>query len=272
MTIITPDITTQTLQQRASALKLYGLLAHWDELSEQALAWVTQLMAWEETERNRRGLERRLRNAKLGPFKPLADFDWSWPKELDQDAVVELMRLTFLNETANVILVGPNGIGKSTVAKNIAHQAVLNGHTVLFVSAADMLNELAAQDGDRALRRKLKYYAQPALLVIDEIGYLSYGNRHADLLFEIISRRYETKSTLVTTNRAFSEWGEVFPNAACVVSLIDRLIHHAEIIAFDGDSYRLKEARERANHKVKTKRKSKPSKNKATTGESRHDD
>ncbi len=142
-------------------------------------------------------------------------------------------------------------MGKSTIARNIAYQAVLAGHTVRFTSAAQMLNELAAQDGDHALRRRLALYARPRLLVIDEVGYLSYSNRHADLLFEIVSRRYEEKSTLITTNRPFSEWNEVFPNAACVVSLIDRLIHHAEIIPIEGESFRLKEAKERAAKRQK---------------------
>jgi DNA replication protein DnaC len=112
-----------------------------------------------------------------------------------------------------------------------------------------MLNELAAQDGDNALRRRLKHYAQPQLLVCDEVGYLSYSNRHADLLFEIVSRRYEEKSTLITSNRPFSEWGEVFPNAACVVSLVDRLVHNAEILHLEGESYRLKEAKERTERR-----------------------
>ncbi|GFO75127.1 hypothetical protein BPLS_P2157 [Bathymodiolus platifrons methanotrophic gill symbiont] len=102
-----------------------------------------------------------------------------------------------------------------------------------------------------ALQRRLRYYSTPDVSCIDEVGYLSYSNRHADLLFEIINRRYEQKSTLITTNRPFSEWGEVFPGAACVVSLIDRLIHHAEIISFEGESYRLKEAKERAEKKQK---------------------
>jgi len=119
-----------------------------------------------------------------------------------------------------------------------------------------MLNDLAAaQDGDMSLKRRLKYYAQPKLLVIDEVGYLSYSNRHADLLFEIVNRRYEQASTIITTNRPFAEWGEVFPNAACVVSLIDRLIHHSEILSIEGGSYRMKEAKERSS---KRKPKSKP--------------
>jgi DNA replication protein DnaC len=108
-----------------------------------------------------------LKSARLGRFKPLADFDWSWPGQCDREVVNDLMRLTFLNEAANVILLGPNGVGKSTIARNIAHQAVLQGHNVLFTSASQMLNELAAQDGDSALKRRLAQYARPHLLAID---------------------------------------------------------------------------------------------------------
>ena len=163
------------------------------------------------------------------------------------------MQLDFIEETSNIILLGSNGVGKSTIAQNLAYHAVIQGHTALFTTAANMLNDLAAQDGDNALRRRLRYYTKPKFLLIDEVGYLSYSNRHADLLFEIISRRYEQSSTLVTTNRPFSEWNEVFPNAACVVSLIDRLVHHSEVIAIEGESYRMKEAHEQAAKKHKTK-------------------
>jgi DNA replication protein DnaC len=239
--------TSDSLKERAKALKLHGLLVHWDEVWEAQ--WIEPLIRWEEEERARRGLQRRLSSARLGRFKPLADFDWSWPKQCDRQAVEELMLLGFLDEPANAVLVGPNGVGKSTIARNIAHQAVLAGHSVLFTNAAAMLNELAAQDGDHALRRRLALYARPRLLVIDEIGYLSYSNRHADLLFEIVSRRYEEKSTLITTNKPFAEWNQVFPNASCVVSLVDRLVHHAEILSIDGESYRLKEAKERAENR-----------------------
>jgi DNA replication protein DnaC len=239
------------LKSRAAALKLHGLLAHWDDLPEPELPWVHKLIAWEERERKRRGLERRLGAAHIGRFKPLADFDWSWPTQCDQAAVSGFMTLRFIRETANLILVGPNGVGKSMIAQNIAHHAVLQGHNALFVNAAQMLGDLAAQDGDNALRRRLKHYAHPDVLVIDEIGYLSYGNRHADLLFNIINRRYELKPTIVTTNRPFAEWGEVFPNAACVVSIVDRLVHHSEILVIEGESYRMREAKERAARKKK---------------------
>jgi hypothetical protein len=131
---------------------------------------------------------------------------------------------------------------------------VIDGHTVLFTSAGQLLGDLCALDSDSTLQRRLRHYARPQLLVIDEVGYLSYSNRHADMLFQLISRRYQNKSTLITTNRAFGEWNEVFPNAACVVSLVDRLAHNAEIVAIEGESYRLKEARDRADARARKRR------------------
>lgn len=235
------------LREQALGLRLHGLLAHWSEVMahpEQS-RWIAQMLAWEATERHHRSLERRLRAAHIGRFKPLADFDWSWPRQCDRAAIEDLMTLDFLKDASNVVLVGPNGVGKTMCAANLGYQAVLAGHTALFTTAGQLLGELAALDSDSALRRKLRQYAAPDLLLIDEVGYLSYSNRHADLLFELVSRRYQHKSTVVTTNRAFAEWGEVFPNAACVVSLIDRLMHRAEVVRIDGQSYRAKEAQER---------------------------
>ena len=244
-----PACSTAALQ--AAELRLHGLLAHWDELMGQAETEqrVRQWLSWESTERIHRSLERRLREAHLGRFKPIADFDWSWPKQCDRAAIEELMSLEFLADASSVVLCGPNGVGKTMVAINIGHQAVLQGHTALFTTAGQMLSELAALDSDSALRRRLQHYAAPDLLLIDEVGYLSYSNRHADMLFELISRRYLHKSTLVTTNKRFADWGEVFPNAACVVSLVDRLMHRAEVIRIEGDSYRQKEAGERATQR-----------------------
>ncbi len=242
------------LRQRASALQLHGVLAHWAECAGEP--WLDPLLGWEETERSRRSLERRLRCAHIGRFKPLADFDWTWPTQCDQRAIAELMSLDFLNSASNAILVGASGLGKTMIAQNIAYQAVLSGHTVMFATAGQLLGELAGLDSDSALRYRLRRYAAPDLLVVDEVGYLSYSNRHADLLFELINRRHEKKSTLITTNKAFSEWSEVFPNASCVVAMIDRLVHHAEIVAIKGESYRRKEAQERSAAKSR-KRKTK---------------
>lgn len=241
-----------SLLLRAKALKLHGVVAHWEEVRETP--WIKNLIEREETERSQRGVERRLMQSHMEPFKPLINFDWSWPKKCDRGAVEEFMQLDFLkNENpTNIIFCGPSGVGKSTIASNILYQAVLRGYTGLFTTAGRMLSELASQDGANALRRKIKYYSQPDVLVCDELGFLSYSNRHADLLFEIISRRYQKKSTLVTTNKPFAEWKEIFPNASCVVSLVDRLVHHSEIINIEAESFRFKEAREKALNRKKT--------------------
>jgi DNA replication protein DnaC len=241
----------ELLAQRAKALGLHGLAAHLGELAEPQLDWLERLLDWEEAERQQRSLERRLRAARLGAFKPLSDFDWSWPQSCDRAAIEELMTLRFLAEGVNVVLAGPNGVGKTMVGKNLCYQALRAGHTVSFVTAGQMLSELAGTESAGSLERRLRRYCRPRLLAVDELGYLSYGNRHADLLFEVVSRRYEAgRSVLVTTNKAFQEWNEIFPNAACVVTLVDRLVHRSEIVKLEGQSYRLKEARERASQRA----------------------
>ena len=181
------------LKERAQALRLMGLLAHWDAVQGDParMAWTGELLAWEETERARRSLERRLRSAHIGRFKPLADFDWDWPKNCDRAAVQELMTLSFMLDATNVVLVGHGprrgpygipGVGKSMLACNLGHQALIEGKTVLFTTAGQLLGDLAALDRDSLLRRRIRHYAAPDLLLIDEVGYLSYSNRHADLL------------------------------------------------------------------------------------------
>jgi DNA replication protein DnaC len=244
------------LRERARALRLHGLLSHWSEVATQP--WLAPLIDWEERERARRSLERRLQEAQIGRFKPLCDFDWTWPKHCDRTTIETLMTLDFLKDATNVILIGQNGTGKTMLAQNITHQALIAGQTALFTTAGQLLGDLAALDSDSALRRRLHHYTRPALLAIDEVGYLSYSNRHADLMFELVSRRYQNKSTLITTNRSFSEWKEVFPNAACVVSLVDRLVHRAEVIVIEGESYRAKEARERNEQRARQRRRAKP--------------
>ena len=241
-----------TLATSATVLRrlgLYGLLAHWPELRDQP--WVQTLITHEETERRRRSLERRIRTSKVGRFRPIVDFDWSWPKKIDRPLIEELMQLGFIEEAANVILAGPNGVGKSTIAQNIAHQALLRGHTLPCTTASAMLNDLAAQDTSTALARRLRRYTTPAVLLVDEVGYLSYDSRAADLLFEVVSRRHEQRSIILTTNKPFAEWNEVFPNSSSVTALVDRLLHRAEIVKIEGDSYRAKEAKERAAHKAR---------------------
>ena len=209
--------------------------------------WLLRVLDIEERERARRSFKRRLDDAKLGAFKPMADFDYDWPKELDRAQLEEIFCLGCFDQAANVVLIGPHGIGKTMIVKNLLHQAVLRGFTARFIAASDMLHDLAAQDSSTQIARRLNRYVTPAILGLDEVGYLAYDPRYADLLFEVINRRYQLRRpTIVTTNKVFKEWNQVFPNAASVVALIDRLVHRSEILTIDGESYRLKEAKERA--------------------------
>ncbi len=246
-----PNPKRDELRERLRRLGLYGLLARVDELIDEP--WLPRLLEIEEAERQRRSLERRLKNAHIGSFKPMADFDWKWPTKIDRVAVDELFAFHFLEEAANVVMLGPNGLGKSMIARNLAHQALLRGYTVRFTTASEMLHDLAARDSDASLSRRLRRYCNPTLLAIDELGYLSYDTRYADLLFEVVTRRYQQRSTVVTTNKPFGEWGQVFPNAGCVVTLVDRLVHKAEVIPIEGESYRLKEGKDRAAQKTRAR-------------------
>lgn len=187
-------------------------------------------------------VERRLKDARLGRFKPMADFEWQWPTHIQRPTVERVLSLDFLTQRENVIIVASHGLGKTMIAKNLVHQAILAGHSARFLNAADLILDLTKQETARALQHRLRTYMRPALLAIDEVGYLSYDAHAADLLFQVVSRRYEEKSLVITTNLAFKQWDTVFPNAACAVALIDRLTHHAEIVSIEGESYRKREA------------------------------
>ena len=230
------------------ALKTLGwpyTAAHLDDLVALATKrrWsptqlLEHLVEQEQQERARRSLHRRLAHSRIGRFTPIADFDWAWPTQIDRGAIDAALQLDFLATHRNLVLVAAQGLGKTMIAQNIAHQAVLAGHHVLFITAAQLLLDLGSQESARTLAQRLRHYLQPALLLIDEIGYLSYDARAADLLFQVVSRRYERKSLVLTTNLAFSNWPSIFPNATTVTALIDRVVHYADVIAIEGDSYR----------------------------------
>jgi len=252
MATTSPNLNLETARTHLRRLSLYGLAAHVETLLNEP--WLARVIEIEDAERSRRSLKRRLDNTRLGAFKPIADFDWAWPEQCDRSAIEELFSLAFNEEAANVVFIGNKGLGKTMILKNLIHQAVLHGHTARFTLASDMLHDLAAQDSTVSLARRLRRYTSPRLLAIDEVGYLSYDSRYADLLFEVVTRRYEQRRPiLLTTNKVFGEWNQVFLNASCVGTLIDRLLHRAEIIALEGKSYRLKEAEERAAHKAKAR-------------------
>lgn len=236
---------------RAVGAKLDDFLAR-TKKTRDATELLEELVRIEHEDRAQRSLERRQARSRLGSFKPIADFDWNWP-DLDRDAVDAALKLRFLDDGANLVIVGAHGLGKTMLLKNIAHQAVLQGHAVLFITAAKMLGELGSIDSPSKLEARLKYYSRIRFLCVDEVGYLSYDNRAADLLFEIVTRRYEAgKSMALTTNLAFKEWTTVFPHATCTIALVDRLTHRADILKIEGDSWRRKEALERQQREVES--------------------
>jgi DNA replication protein DnaC len=242
--------TTRTeLAEQLGLLRLPRTAAELDDFLARATKgrWspsvvLEELARQELQEREQRSLERRLRAAHLGRFKPLDEFDWDWPTKIDRAAIERALAGQLVRERENLVLVAAQGLGKTMLARNLAHAAVLQGYSALFTEASQMLLDLGAQDSPRALDRRLRHYTRPALLCIDEVGYLSYDARAADLLFEVVSRRYEQKSIVITTNLAFSDWPSVFPNASCVTALIDRLTHHADICLIEGQSFRRREA------------------------------
>lgn len=242
-----------TLKEKARKLGFRTVVTNWSQY--ETAEWLSPLLLAEEEERGRRSFERRIREAKIGAFKPISEFDWSWPKKIDREQIEDLFALDFMQDKSNIILVGTNGLGKTMIAQNLAHAALMKGIGTRFIKASDMLNELIECDGSAKRRNCLNKYCNVPLLVVDEVGYLSYDTRFADLLYEVVSGRYERNSTLVTTNKIFSEWNQIFPHAACAVTLVDRLTHKSESVVIEGESYRAKEAEARAKAKQQSRKK-----------------
>lgn len=247
-TIPSSDLAAQLVRLglKATAQELDDFLARAAEKRWSPRQQLEEIARAETEARARRGIEARLRLARLGRFRLIADFDWHWPKKIDRPLIERAFTLDFIAEARNLVLMGANGVGKTMIAKNLAHQAVLAGYTVWFRSAADLLADLGAADSPHARRRKLKSLARPQLLVIDEVGYLSYDSQAADLLYEIVNLRYERRSLLLTTNRAFKDWNTVFPNSTVISTLLDRLTHHADVTVIEGQSYRVRESEQEA--------------------------
>ena len=210
---------------------------HWSHVE-----YITRLLEGEAARRHDNRVIRRIKAAHFPVVKTLDQFNWSWPKKINRAQVQNLFRLAFMKDHANVILIGGVGLGKTHLATALSYEACQKGLSVLFTTAVDIINTLGAAQVNHRLKSELKRYTAPELLVVDELGYLPIDKQGADLLFQVISHRYERGSMIVTTNKAYKHWPSIFNNDSVLTSaVLDRLLHHEETVVIEGPSYRMKE-------------------------------
>jgi len=240
---------TTLLHQHLDDLKLPFLKAQYAELAQQAaqhhwthVEYLARLIDGQYQQRLQHTVQLRLRAARFPVVKTLEQFQWDWPKKANRLQVQNLFRLDFLAQKANVIFLGNVGLGKTHLATALGYAACLEGHSVLFATAIDIINHLSAAQKKVALKAELKKYLRPRLLILDEVGYLPIDQHGADLLFQVISQRYERGSIVLTTNKPFKQWPSIFNNDSTITAaVLDRLLHHAETILLEGVSYRMKD-------------------------------
>jgi len=241
--------TADTLPGQLAYLRLPFVQEHYEPLAIAAaqdhwghVDYLAKLVEGEALERQQRSIQRRIRQARFPVIKTLESFQWTWPRKINRLQVQNLFRLKFIEDKANVIFLGGVGLGKTHLAVALGYAACLKGHSVRFATAVDVINTLAAAQNAGRLKQELHRYLKPTLIVLDEIGYLPIDKTGADLLFQIISQRYERGSIVLTSNRVFKKWPEIFNNDATLTSaLLDRLLHHAETVLIEGKSYRMKD-------------------------------
>ncbi len=191
--------------------------------------------------RNNRRLQAAMRSSRLPAVKMLADFDFSFQPSIRREQIDSLAELGFLERRENVIFLGPPGVGKTHLAISLAIAAAEHGRRVYYGTLADLIISLEEAQAAGRLQQRLKVLTHPALLVVDEIGYLPISRTGAMLFFQLMTRRYETASTVLTSNKGFEDWGEVLGDDVMAAALIDRLLHHCHIVSIRGNSYRMRQ-------------------------------
>lgn len=237
------------LSEHLAQLKLKYVADQYGPLADEAIRqpwdhreYLRRLIEGEYNDQLQRRVAARIKSARFPVIKTLEQFNWTWPKKINRLAVQNLFRLEFLAQHANVVFLGNVGVGKSHLATALGYAACLEGHSVLFAGAIEVINDLQAAQKNGGLKRALKKYLRPTILILDEVGYLPIDQKGADLLFQVISQRYERGSILLTTNKPFKQWGSIFNNDNTIASaVLDRLLHHAETIVIEGASYRMKD-------------------------------
>ena len=237
-----PEDLTEVLRR----LSLTTIAQHYEDLGRDAareglghVEYLRRLVEAEAAARYERSVQRRTKAARLPVLKTLEQFDWSWPKKINRAQVQDLFRLRFVEQNTNIVFIGGVGLGKTHFALALAHSACLNNVPTLFAPAVEIVNTLSAAQAVNALAKALKAYVAPRLLVIDELGYLPMDKRGADLLFQVISARYERSATVITTNMVYKHWARIFNNdATLTTAILDRLVHHCETVTIEGNSFR----------------------------------
>jgi DNA replication protein DnaC len=244
-----PTAAPAELHQHLAYLNLPFMHEHVEELASQAadkqwshLAFLGRLVEGEAALRQDRARARRIRQARFPVLKTLDQFQWNWPTQINRLQIQNLFRLAFVEDKANVILLGGVGLGKTHLSIALGYTACLRYYAVLFTTAVDIINTLSAAQASGSLKREMAKYLKPRLLIIDELGYLPIDKQGADSLFQIISQRYERGATVITSNRVYKHWPEIFNHDSTLTSaLLDRLLHHAETVVIEGKSYRMKD-------------------------------
>ena len=240
-----PSLLCENLQ----SLKLHYLAHEHVPLAAEAarqqwdhLEYLRRLIEGEYNSQHQRRVQARIKSARFPVVKTLEQFLWTWPKKINRLQVQDLFRLEFLRHKANVVFLGSVGVGKTHLATALGYAACLEGHSVVFAGAIEVINDLHAAQKNGGLKRALKKYLRPALLILDEVGYLPIDQKGADLLFQVISQRYERGSIALTTNKPFKQWASIFNNDSTIASaVLDRLLHHADTVVIEATSYRMKD-------------------------------